>query len=630
MSVLSRVEGPAQIRALTPAERAELAADTRALIMAVVPQVGGHLSPNLGVVELTIALLAAFDSPDEPIIWDVGHQAYAHKILTGRRDRFPTLKQMGGISGFLKREESAHDAFGAGHTSTSISAALGFAVAHQFKGEPHRRAVAVIGDGAMTGGLAWEALNNAGHMDAPLVVVLNDNELSIARSVGALHLYLNRMRAHPAFEQMKEQVARMMVRLPAGETWLELSRRLKDGLKEVMLAPMIWEELGFTYVGPVDGHDTELMIDTFKAVKKMPAPVFVHVLTTKGKGDAASEADPVKRYSVEAPKPAGAPPAPPAYRDLFARTLIEQAAKNARVVAITAAMPSGTGLDTFQQVYPDRMFDVGIAEQHAVTFAAGLAAAGMKPVCAIYSTFLQRAYDSVIHDVAIQNLPVTFALVNAGLVGEDGRTHHGIFDITYLRAIPNMVVMAPKDEDELRHMVATAMAHDGPIALRFPRGAGLGVPTDGAATPLPIGTAEVLRDGGDVALLALGVHVPTAAAAAGLLAADGIEATVINARFAKPLDEACILDLARRIGRIVTIEEGVAAGGFGSAVLELLARHGVPCPVTVLGVPDTFVDHGKPAQLRALCGLTAEHMAAQARRLCGRPAAVDAEAVPAI
>jgi 1-deoxy-D-xylulose-5-phosphate synthase len=612
MSVLSRVDGPEEIRALTPTERVELAADVRTLLTEVVQSNGGHLSPNLGVVELTIALLAAFDTPREPIVWDVGHQAYAHKILTGRRDRFPTLKQYGGVSGFLKREESEHDAFGAGHTSTSISAALGFAVANQFKGEPNRHAVAVIGDGAMTGGLAWEALNNAGHMDAPLIVVLNDNELSIARSVGALHLYLNRMRAHPAFTQMKEQIERVMKRLPAGETWLELGKRFKDGVKEVMLAPMIWEELGFTYIGPVDGHNTELMIDTFRLAKTMPSPVFMHVLTTKGKGIDACEADPIKTYQIEARKPAGAPPN---YRDFFAQTLIDQAARNALIVGITAAMPSGTGMDKFQQVYPDRMFDVGIAEQHAVTFAAGLAAAGMKPVCAIYSTFLQRAYDSIIHDVATQNLPVTFVVVNAGLVGDDGRTHHGIFDVAYLRAIPNMVVMAPKDENELRHMVATAMVHDGPIALRFPRGAALGVPLDAKVAPLPIGKAETLRHGDDVAILALGVHVQTAVEAADLLAQDGIAATVVNARFAKPLDEECILDLARRVGRIVTIEEGVMAGGFGSAALELLATHRVTCPVTVLGIPDHFIDHGKPAQLRELCGLTAANVAAQARAL---------------
>ncbi len=616
MGILSRVTGPDDIRTLTPAERVELAADVRSLIMDVVPQVGGHLSPNLGVVELTIALLAAFDTPDEPIIWDVGHQAYVHKILTGRRDRFPTLKQAGGISGFLKREESEYDAFGAGHTSTSISAALGFAVANQFKGQPEKHAVAVIGDGAMTGGLAWEALNNAGHMDAPLIVVLNDNELSIARSVGALHLYLNRMRAHPAFEQMKEQIARVMKRLPAGETWLELGKRFKDGVKEVMLAPMIWEELGFAYIGPVDGHDMELMIDTFRMAKTMPSPVFVHVLTTKGKGVEACEADPIGTYQVPESKQAGAPTSPPAYREFFAQTLIEQATKNARIVGITAAMDKGTGLDKFKGAFPDRMFDVGIAEQHAVTFAAGLAAAGMKPVCAIYSTFLQRAYDSVIHDVAIQNLPVTFVVVNAGLVGEDGRTHHGIFDIAYLRAIPNMVVMAPKDENELRHMVVTAMAHDGPISVRFPRGSGLGVSLDPQTYALEIGKAEVLRTGDDVALIGFGVHVPTAVAAADLLAADGIEATVVNARFAKPLDEELILDLARRVGRIVTIEEGVKAGGFGAAVLELLARNGVICPVRVLGVPDVFVDHGKPAQLRELCGLTAGTMAARAGTLC--------------
>jgi 1-deoxy-D-xylulose-5-phosphate synthase len=391
---------------------------------------------------------------------------------------------------------------------------------------------------------------------------------------------------------------------------------LKDGIKVVMLAPMIWEELGFTYVGPVDGHNTELMIDTFRLAKTLPSPVFIHVLTTKGKGDAACEADPIGKYQVDAAKPADTPPSPPAFREFFAQTLIEQAARNSLIVGITAAMPSGTGLDKFQKVYPDRMFDVGIAEQHAVTFAAGLAAAGMKPVCAIYSTFLQRAYDSVIHDVAIQNLPVSFVLVNAGLVGEDGRTHHGIFDIAYVRAIPNMVVMAPKDENELRHMVATAMVHDGPISVRFPRGAALGVPLDPVVAPLPIGKAETLREGADVAVLAFGVHVPTALAGADLLAREGIEATVVNARFAKPLDEACILDLARRVGRFVTIEEGVMAGGFGSAVLELLAAHGLPCPVTVLGIPDTFVDHGKPAQLRAQCGLTAENIAVQARMLC--------------
>lgn len=616
MSVLSRVNGPEDIRALTAEERVGLARETRALMVDVVRRNGGHFSPNLGVIELTIALLAAFDSPREPIIWDVGHQAYAHKILTGRRDQFRTLKQTGGISGFLKREESEHDAFGAGHTSTSISAALGFAVANQFKGRPNDHAVAVIGDGAMTGGLAWEALNNAGHMDAPLIVVLNDNELSIARSVGALHLYLHKMRGNPAFAQMKDQIERVMKRLPAGETWLELSKRFKDGIKEVVLAPMIWEELGFAYVGPVDGHNTELLIETFKMAKTIPPPVFVHVLTTKGKGVDFAEADPIKWYNFTPAAPKEAPPAIPPYRKFFVDELIAQARRNHLILGITAAMPSGTALDKFQEVFPDRFFDVGIAEQHAVTFAAGLAAAGMKPVCAIYSTFLQRAYDSVIHDVCIQNLPVTFVLPNAGLVGDDGRTHHGVFDITFLRAIPNMVVMAPKDENELKRMVATAMRHDGPISMRFPRDNGLGVPIDERTTPVEIGKAEILRDGDDVALLGFGVHVETAERAAELLAADGIAATVVNARFAKPLDEELILDLARRVGRIVTVEEGVVAGGFGSAVLELLAARGVSCPVTVIGVPaDQFVDHAKPAELRALCSLTPDGVATAARNL---------------
>lgn len=614
MSVLSRVNGPEDLRVLTAEERIELAADVRTLLTDVVQKNGGHLSPDLGVVELTIALLAAFDTPREPIIWDVGHQAYVHKILTGRRDQFHTLKQMGGLSGFLSREESEHDVFGAGHTSTSISAALGLAVANQFRNPAHpHHAVAVIGDGAMTGGLAWEALNNAGHMDAPLVVVLNDNELSIARSVGALHLYLNRMRTHPAFGEMMGQLERVVRRLPAGETWAELGKRFKDGVKEVLLAPMIWEELGFTYIGPLDGHNTELMIDTFRVVKTLPPPVFVHVLTTKGKGVDWVEAEPIKYYSIDVSPKSNAP----AYKKVFVDALITYARRNALITAITAAMPGGTGLDKFQEIYPDRFFDVGIAEQHAVTFAAGLAAAGMKPVCAIYSTFLQRAYDSVIHDVCIQNLPVTFVLPNAGLVGDDGRTHHGVFDIAYLRAIPNMVVMAPKDENELQHMIGTAMRHDGPISVRFPRGTGLGVPLDEEIMPLPIGKAEVLRHGEDVTLLGFGLHVQTAEDAARLLEVEGIQATVVNARFAKPLDAELIVSLAERTGRIVTIEEGIITGGFGSAVLELLADRGVLCAVKVLGVPDHFVDHAKPEQLRAICGLTSENIAAEAKRLLG-------------
>ncbi len=614
MSVLSRVNGPEDLRALTAGERVELATDVRTLMLDVVQKNGGHLSPDLGVVELTIALLAAFDSPREPIVWDVGHQAYAHKILTGRRDQFHTLKQMGGLSGFLSRRESEHDAFGAGHTSTSISAALGLAVANQFKNPSRpRHAVAVIGDGALTGGLAWEALNNAGHMDAPLIVVLNDNELSIARSVGALHLYLNRMRTHPAFGEMMGQLERLVRKLPAGETWAELGKRFKDGLKEVLLAPMIWEELGFTYIGPLDGHNTELMIDTFRVAKTLPSPVFIHVLTTKGKGVEWAEAEPIKWYNIDVSPKTSAPK----YSKVFGSALIASARRNALITAITAAMPGGTGLDKFQEIYPDRFFDVGIAEQHAVTFAAGLAAAGMKPVCAIYSTFLQRAYDSVIHDVCIQNLPVTFVLPNSGLVGDDGRTHHGIFDIAYLRVIPNMVVMAPKDENELQHMIGTAMRHDGPISVRFPRGTGLGVPLDEEIVPLPVGKAEVLRAGGDVALIGFGLHVGTASEAATLLEADGIQATVVNARFAKPLDEELIVSLAERTGRLVTIEEGVTAGGFGSAVLELLAARGIACAVKVLGVPDHFIDHGKPEQLRTLCGLTPENIAAEAKRLLG-------------
>ena len=473
--LLDRIDSPQDLKKLTIAELETVAEEIRQTILdVVVGQTGGHFASNLGTVELAIALHYVYDSPHDKIVWDVGHQAYPHKLLTGRRDRFPTIRQEGGLSGFLQREESEHDQFGAGHASTSISAALGIAMAGQLQ---HRRyeTVAVIGDGALTGGMAYEALNNAGSLQIPLTVVLNDNEMSIAPNVGALSKYLSRVRTDERYAQAKTEVERLLHRVPQGDILLELGKRMKDGLKEVVYHTMIWEELGFTYIGPIDGHSIRDLVETFRQVKAIPGPVFVHAVTTKGKGYLPAENDPFKHHSASISRP-GDVPAPPKYQDVFGQTLTQLAEEDERIVAITAAMPDGTGLLPFAKAHPTRFFDVGIAEQHAVTFAAGLATQGMRPVAAIYSTFLQRAYDQIVHDVCIQNLPVIFALDRAGLVGDDGRTHHGVFDVSYLRCLPNMVLMAPKDEDELRHMLRTAIDYeDGPIALRYPRGSGVGV-----------------------------------------------------------------------------------------------------------------------------------------------------------
>jgi 1-deoxy-D-xylulose-5-phosphate synthase len=603
---LERIDSPQDVKRLSVPELEKLAEEIReAIIEVVLGKTGGHFAPNLGTVELTLALHYVFDSPRDKIVWDVGHQAYPHKLVTGRRDRFHTIRQEGGLSGFLQREESPHDHFGAGHASTSISAALGMAVAAKLRGERYHT-IAVIGDGALTGGMAYEALNHAGALQVPLIVVLNDNEMSIAPNVGALARYLTRVRTDTRYRQAKVEIERLLRRLPQGERLVELSYRFLDGLKEVVYRTMIWEELGFTYIGPIDGHNLRELIETFQLVKTFDSPVFVHVLTVKGKGYQPAEDDPFKHHSAAVKVP-GAPPTPPRYQDVFGQTLVELAAKNGRIVAITAAMPDGTGLLPFAAAYPDRFFDVGIAEQHAVTFAAGLATQGLRPVCAIYSTFLQRAYDQVIHDVCIQKLPVVFAMDRAGLVGEDGRTHHGVFDVAYLRCLPNMVLMAPKDEDELRHMLATALAYEeGPIALRYPRGSGVGVPMLGEPRVLPIGRAELLREGSDVAIVALGATVLPAERAADILAKRGIRATVINARFVKPLDRSLILDAARECGCLVTVEEAQLAGGFGSAVLETLADAGLLIPVLRLGLADRFFDHASQASLRRQAGIDAE------------------------
>jgi 1-deoxy-D-xylulose-5-phosphate synthase len=623
--LLETITGPADLKRLTVDELTALAEEVRARLIDCIPKTGGHFSPNLGTVELTVALLAAFDSPRDRIVWDVGHQAYAHKVLTGRNDRLETLRQLGGLCGFLAREESEHDAFGAGHTSTSISAALGMAAGIHLRGDPYH-AVAVIGDGALTGGMAYEALNNAGHLSLPLIVVLNDNEMSISPSVGALNEYLTRLRSGELYQGAKERVERLLRALPQGGHLLELGKRAKDSFKEFAYHAPIWEELGFTYLGPIDGHDIGLMIEIFRRAKTIEPPIFIHVITKKGKGFKPAEEDSLKLYNLPPPGRPGQPLAKktPAYQDVFGQCLARLAERDRRIVGITAAMPSGTGLAIFQQAHPDRFYDVGIAEQHAVTFAAGLAVEGYRPVAAIYSTFLQRAYDQIIHDVAIQKLPVVFAIDRAGLVGEDGRTHHGALDIAYLRLIPNMTLMAPKDEAELCCMLATALTLDGPAALRYPRGAGPGVVPPAEPALLAIGQAEVLRQGDDVALVAVGHMVGIAEQAAAHLAAAGIAATVVNARFIKPLDEALLLALGERIGRIVTIEEGVLAGGFGSAVCELYQRAGLTgVRVRMLGLPDAFIEHGSVAELREQVGLTPRHVADAARALLaapGRPA----------
>ena len=621
--VLDRITDPAVLRTLSGAEMDSLAAEIRQELIRVVTVNGGHLGASLGTVELTLALHTAFESPRDKLVWDVGHQAYTHKLLTGRRDRFGTVRQEGGISGFLSRDESPHDSFGAGHASTSISAALGMAIAEGAKpdGQPRGRAVAIIGDAALTGGMAFEALNNAGALSTPLIVVLNDNEMSIARNVGAISGYLGRVRTDRRYHKAKEEYERLVGRLPQGELMVDLGKRFRDAFKEFVYQAMIWEELGFTYIGPVDGHNTKSLVEAMRQARNVEGPVFLHVVTVKGKGYAPCETDVNERGHAVSAKPApvktgtdtAVAKSPPKYQDVFARTLIELANDDPSIVGITAAMPTGTSLNAFAVAHPDRFYDVGIAEQHAVTFAAGLATGGMRPVVAIYSTFLQRAYDQIIHDVCLQKLPVVFCLDRAGFAGDDGRTHHGIYDLSYLRCLPGMTIMAPADEDELRHMLATAIAHDGgPVAIRYPRGAGVGVSTDQPLHRLPIGRAELRRDGTDVAVLAAGAMVLSAERAAEALSARGIDAAVLNARFVKPLDEVAILDLADRCGAIVTVEENAVRGGFGSAVVELLAERGRTVPVRCLGVPDRVFEQATQGRLRELAGISPDAIAAAA------------------
>lgn len=599
----------------------ELAEEIRLEIINTVAKNGGHLAPSLGVVELTLALHYTFNSPEDKIIWDVGHQSYAHKLITGRYKNFSTLRQMNGISGFPRKSESKHDPFGTGHSSTSISAALGMAAARDLRGENYSVA-AVIGDGAMTGGMAFEALNHAGHLRKDMIVILNDNDMSIARNVGALSGYLSRIRTGPMYHKGKRGIEQVLRKAPG---LLRLIDRIKGSFKYLVVPGMIFEELGFTYLGPVDGHNIKSLVEVINGAKIKKGPVLIHVLTKKGKGYLPAEENPGKfhgigPFDIESGS-TGAATGPPTYTKVFGDALVRIAEKSPEVLAITAAMPEGTGLSRFAGVYPQRFFDVGIAEQHGVTLAAGLAAAGMRPVVAVYSTFLQRAYDQILHDICLQKLPVVFAIDRAGIVGEDGPTHHGLFDISYLGAMPNLVLMAPADENELQHMLATALQQKGPAAIRYPRGAGTGCVLDAQCRPLPVGKGETRREGKDLTLLAVGNMVPRAERTADILAKHGIAATVLNARFIKPLDESLILKYAALTGNIYTMEEHVLANGFGSSVMALLSSKGLSnVLIHRFGLPDCFVEHGGVTQLQKKYGLDPESMAAAivAKHAAGR------------
>ena len=614
--ILDRVNSPLDLKMLSLEEMNRLAAEIRQLMLDVVSKNGGHLAPNLGVVELTIALHRVFDSPRDKFVFDVGHQAYIHKIITGRKDRFPTLRQYKGLSGFPKRQESEHDVFGVGHSSTSISAADGIAAARDLLGDDYH-VVAIIGDGAMTGGMSFEALNHVGDTKRRLIIILNDNEMSISKNVGAMSQYLYQLRTGETYNRLKHNLENWLSGLEHGDDVLEAIDRVKTGVKYLVNPESMFEHLGIKYFGPVDGHNIEALIPMLTAAKKEDGPVLLHVITKKGKGYAPAEESPNKfhgtgPFDIATGKKITKPGAPPSYTDVFGKTLVELAEKDKRIVAITAAMPDGTGVTGFAQRFPDRFFDVGIAEQHAVTFAAGLATQGIKAVAAIYSTFMQRAYDQVLHDVCMQKLPVKLCMDRAGLVGDDGYTHHGVFDYAYLLPMPHMVIMAPKDENELRHMLATAMEYDdGPISLRYPRGSGLGVDCSEALHTLPIGRAERIRTGTDVALWAIGSMVSEAEKTAELLQEKGVSAGVVNMRFAKPLDTEMLFQDARDTHCIVTMEEGAVIGGVGEALVQALNNHGLLDKTLVLnfGIPDEFISQGDRKLLLRDIGLTPELMA---------------------
>ena len=612
--LLERINEPHALKSCTLDELSQLARELRRYIIDTVSKTGGHLAPSLGTVELTLALHRAFDCPEDKIVWDVGHQAYAHKILTGRREAFAGLRQKGGITGFPKREESVYDAFGTGHSSTSISAALGMAAARDIAGEQYRIA-AVIGDGALTGGEAFEGLNNAGTLGKDIIVILNDNGMSIAPNVGAMSEYLSRFRVAPGYHRAKQDIKNFLKSIPhIGERVYRTAEHIKDGVRSALVPGGLFTDMGFHYIGPLDGHNIALLLDVFEQAKQLKGPLLIHVETCKGKGYAPAEKAPDKFHGIgrfdvadgTTLKKAGAKPT---YTSVFGKALLEAAEEDADVVAITAAMPDGTGLRAFSEKYPTRFFDVGIAEQHATTFAAGLAAAGRKPVLALYSTFAQRAYDQILHDVCLQNLHVVFALDRAGFVGEDGATHHGVFDYSYLRHLPNMKVLAPKDENELGRMLKTALSLEGPVALRYPRGEGFGAALEEPFTPLESLAAEVLEEEGEIALLAVGSMVNAAQKTAKLLQEEGLSAAVVNMRAVKPLDEELLHRMAHEKKMLVTMEENALAGGFGSAVLEALADAGLRVPVVRFGIGDAFIEQGKPQELLEIAGLLPEQMA---------------------
>jgi len=623
--ILDRVNTPADLRTLSYEELERLAQEIREELVDIVRSIGGggHLASNLGVVELTLALHRVYDSPRDKIIWDVSHQVYVHKMLTGRKDRMRTIRQYGGLSGFADREESEHDIFGAGHAGTAISAAVGIAMARDLKGEDFD-VVAVVGDGAMTAGMAFEALNHAGDLGLNILVILNDNAMSISPNVGALSRNVNKLRIDPHYRRAKQEIGNIVEHLPLGKKMWAQAKRVKASVRDLLVPASFWEQFGFEYYGPVDGHDLRELEATLRAIKQVGGkPVLLHVLTEKGHGVPEAAADPVKSHSgtywLKQPPPPDAPPPPPTYSQVFGQAVAELMREDPRVVAITAAMLEGTGLTPVKNEFPDRVFDVGICEQHAVTFAAGLATQGFRPIAAIYSTFLQRGFDQVVHDVVVQGLPVIFAMDRAGFVGDDGKTHQGFIDVSYMRCLPGMVVSAPKDEAELRDLLYTAVQYEaGPFSIRYPRGTGPGAPTDRPMRRLEIGRAELLRDGSDIVLLAFGTPVTECLRAAEILEEFDIDAAVVNARFAKPLDEELILDLASRTRGIITAEENVRAGGFGSAVLELLSDHRMAEKLLLsLTMPDAIVDHGPQKTFRKLYSLDAEGIALRAREVLG-------------
>ena len=623
--ILDRVNSPLDLKLLSVEEMNQLAAEIRELIIDVVSKNGGHLAPNLGVVELTLALHRVFDCPKDKLIFDVGHQAYIHKILTGRKKDFPTLRKYKGLSGFPKRQESECDAFGVGHSSTSVSAADGMAAARDLKGEDYH-VVAIIGDGAMTGGMSFEALNHVGDTKRRIIIILNDNEMSISKNVGAMSQYLYQLRTGETYNRLKHNVENWLSGLDRGADLLEAIDRVKVGVKYLVMPESMFEHLGIKYFGPVDGHNIEALIPMLTAAKKEEGPVLIHVVTKKGKGYAPAEERPNEfhgtgPFEIATGEKIVNPGAPASYTSVFGKTLVELAEQDKTIVAITAAMPDGTGVAAFARKFPERFFDVGIAEQHAVTFAAGLAAEGIKPVTAIYSTFMQRAYDQVLHDVCMQKLPVKLCMDRGGLVGDDGYTHHGVFDYAYLLPMPNMVIMAPKDENELRHMLYTAVEYnEGPISCRYPRGGGTGADCSEPLHTLPLGKAEKLRNGIDVSIWAIGSMVQEAERTADLLQNAGISAGVVNMRFAKPLDEALLVAEAKTVPAIVTMEEGVVTGGVGEAVMQTLNSYGLLKNVSVLpfGIPDEFISQGDRKLLMRDIGLRPEQMAERIKKWLGR------------